>query len=364
MSNDTIEYLFPSNKDIGKIFRDLIDKDTELGADEIKLFLKNLERIILTNETIFPQRMNAFDYALQNEKYKSAETLIKGKKVNINRVDQEGNTPLIICILHNSEDAYDFALKLLGQKCKVEIQNDFGENALIVACQQVTDVFLKLVDILLNIDVDQQQFALDNNGLGGLDYLVDNTHMYLYSEKGVKLDFDLTMGEARELKRFFEDLVVKYFKLYKDRHRENDEVYMRNLLKLCEDEKLKRTFSTKLGEIGINLEPFCNRAVVRTVAEVGVQKGQILRSELPVVSKKISTGKKIVKASLMEPVIAERASSDESELSADARAMGSSDEYEYIPYIPPERRSGSEGGRRKKTQKNKKKSNKKTKRRR
>lgn len=358
MPNDAIEDLFPSNKDIGKIFRELIDKDTELSADEIKMFLKNLERIILTNETIFPQRMNAFDYALQNEKYKSAETLIKGKKVNINRVDQEGNTPLIICILHNSEDAYDFALKLLGQKCKVEIQNDFGENALIVACQQVTDVFLKLIDILLNIDVDQQQFVLDNNGFGGLDYLVDNTHMYLYSEEGVKLDFDLTMGEARELKRFFEDLVVKYFKLYKDRHRENDEVYMRNLLKLCEDEKLKRTFSTKLREIGIDLEPFCNRSVVATVAEVGVQKGQFL----PIALKKTSIGKKLVRASLMEPVVAERVSSDDSELSVNARAMGSSDEYEYIPYIPPERRSSSEGGRRKKTQKNKKTSNKKTKR--
>ena len=161
---------------------------------------------------------------------------------------------------------------------------------------------------------------MDREGLGGLDYLVDNAHKYLYSEYGVKRDAHLTQTDARELKIFFEDLVVKYFKLYKDRDRESDDVYIRNLLKLCGNKDLMRSFSTKLRRvIGISLEDFCGRPAVPAEAAVGVQMGKALPAELP-------NRKKAVKAALMEPVVAERASSDESDVSVDARAMGSDEE--------------------------------------
>lgn len=329
-------------------FRTLIDANNQENV--VERFLKNIERIIVSNERIFPNEMNALEYAIHAGKYGSAEALINRKKVDINQIDPNGNTPFMRCISSNSYEAFELALKLLEKKCKIEIINNYGENALIIACMRANDDFLKIADILLGIDVKEQQFVLDREGLGGLDYLVDNAHKYLYSEYGVKRDAHLTQTDARELKIFFEDLVVKYFKLYKDRDRESDNVYIRNLFKLCADQKLIRSFSTKLGEIGISLDKFCGREAVPAEAAVGVQMGKALPAELP-------NRKKAVKAALMEPVVAERASSDESDVSVDARAMGSSDEYVYIP-------PRSEGGKRRKKSQKKRKSNKKTTRRR
>ena len=357
LPHEVIESLgrFDPNIHILERFRTLIDANNQENV--VERFLKDIEQIIVSNERIFPNEMNALEYAIHNGKYGSAEALINRKKVNINQVDTEGNTPFMLCILSNRYEALDLALKLLEKKCKIATINHYGENALILTCKGANDYFLKIADILLGMDVEQQQFVLDGVGLGGLDYLVNVAHKYLYSEEGVKQDVDLTQTQARELKTFFEDLVVKYFKLYKDRDRESDEVYMRNLFKLCADQKLIRSFSTKLGEIGISLDKFCNRDAVAAVAEVGVQMGKSVPDELQLPSKKSSNRKKPARASLMEPVVAERASSDDSELSVDARAMGYDDEYEYIP-------PRAEGGKRRKKSQKKRKSNVKTTRRR
>lgn len=348
MADPSIEDIFPPNISIIRVFKNLVDANSENGLLELDMFLKNIERVLLSNKKIFPGEIDALEYAIRRDKFKSAEVLINGKKVDINSQNVQGNTPLMLCILSKSKDAYNLALKLLKQRCRVEIRNNFGENALIMACSRMNDNYLKIANILLDKNVDEQQFALDDSGNGGLDYLVVNAYDYLYGEDGVKTDIELTQSQSRELKRFFEDLVVKYIKLYKDRRSDADEVLIRNLVKICKDENLKRAFSTKLLEIGISLDIFCGQtSPAITLVEPGVQLGKFLEGDFPL-ARRSHKPVKIARASLMNPVIAERIISGDGEVSPSARAMGSSDEYEYLPYIPPE------GGNRKKSQKKKK----------
>jgi ankyrin repeat protein len=78
--------------------------------------VKDIERIIVSNERIFPNEMNALEYAIHHGKYGSAEALINRKKVNINQIDPNGNTPFMRCISSNSYEAFELALKLLEKK--------------------------------------------------------------------------------------------------------------------------------------------------------------------------------------------------------------------------------------------------------
>ena len=84
---------------------------------------------------------------LKSDYYENVKLLLKNK-ADINKPDNNGNTPLIISINQNNNA---IAKLLLESKSNIEQQNNNGDTALMISIQQNND---EITNLLLNFMID------------------------------------------------------------------------------------------------------------------------------------------------------------------------------------------------------------------
>lgn len=231
-------------------FVDLIKKD---NCENIQLFLANLERNLFSNKLfrITGGYENALNYALKENLLESALCLVNTGNADVNKKSQTGYTPLMLCIRGDEEITFKIAKAILSSRdFQPEIVNNDGRTALIRCCRYRTKPSLKIGSELLDINRGNHQFILDNSNLSGLDYLLD----FFDDEDETEFPAEIYCQMPE-----YVEFVVKYLKLYFDRTEKGDQVYERNIEKICKTKTLYDTFGPALrrARTGINLYDVC-----------------------------------------------------------------------------------------------------------
>jgi ankyrin repeat protein len=270
-------------------FVNLIKKD---NCENIQLFLANLERNLFSNKLfrITGGYENALNYALKENFLESALCLVNTGNADVNKKSQTGYTPLMLCIRGDEEITIKIAEAILSNRdFQPEIVNNDGRTALIRCCRYRTKPSLKIGSALLDINRGNHQFILDSSSLSGLDYLLD----FFDDEDETEFPEEIYCQMPE-----YVDFVVKYLKLYFDRMEKGDQVYERNIEKICRSKILYDTFGPALrrARTGINLYDVCKElkdagksvqstGVVVSGLEVpeGLPEGLVEASEIPVV---------------------------------------------------------------------------------
>jgi len=239
----------PSNVNFSEHFVSLIKKN---NCENIQLFLANLERNLFSNNLF---RMdgsptNALIYAMDSGFYNSVLCLINTGNANINQKNRDGYTPLMMVCGQDEEKSFEVAQALINHGCNLAEVNNDGRTALIRCCRYRTTPSLRIGIVLLDdVNHGDYQFILDNDRLSGLDYLLT------FDEDGI---FNLPAEEYCQIPEYVE-FVVRYLKLYFDKVDKADQVYERNIEKICRTKILYDTFGPALrrAKTGINLYDVC-----------------------------------------------------------------------------------------------------------
>lgn len=239
--------IFPSSKNIGNYFVELIEEN---NCENIKLFLANLEKNLLANKLFDSNTDNALNYACLNEFYDSALCLINTGNANIDEKNAEGYTPLMFCARSSDRKSLEVAEALLSRGCKAEEVNNDGRTALVRCCRYRTSPSLKLGITLLDTNRGDYPSLLDKDGFGGLDYLLD-------FDEEARDRGDYAVGYYVLDPQYIE-FVAKYLKFYLDSEKIADEVYLRNIQKICDIEVLKKALRPVFNKTtGISFDEVC-----------------------------------------------------------------------------------------------------------
>lgn len=123
-------------------------------------------------------------------------------KIDINIVDKEGNTPLMLACKGKFNDVVDLLLEYSNEN-EIDIVNEINNNkqsTLMFACQNnLYDVFVKIIDLCSNINLQ------DCNGLTALMYSLKNSD---YSDENMKIisllcsrnDIDMNIADNNGMK--------------------------------------------------------------------------------------------------------------------------------------------------------------------
>lgn len=239
--------IFPSSKNIGDYFVELIEEN---NCENIKLFLANLEKNLLANKLFDSNTDNALNYACINQFYDSALCLINTGNADINEKNAEGYTPLMLCARSDDEKSLEVAKALLRDGCRAEEVNNDGRTALVRFCRYRTNPSLKIGIALLDANKGDYPSLLDKDGFGGLDYLLD-------FDEEARDRGNYAVGYYVLIPQYLE-FVAKYLKFYIDHEKIADEVYLRNIQKICDIEVLKKALRPVFNKTtGISFDEVC-----------------------------------------------------------------------------------------------------------
>jgi hypothetical protein len=217
--------LSPTN-DLIKDFSNIVDNDRE---DEAIEFAQNIEKLFFSKKfkTRSSSDLNCFMYACKRDQKNLALYLVKTQKIDLEQVDNFGNTSLIWAI---RDDFEEVVAELLKYDCLPHHANQAGETALTISCKNYD---INMIDMLINCKKDINEFQIDRE--------TD------FDKANYAFDFLLTGEYAEHIEnpKFIKAIkwfISKYTPVSRDSDINDPDSYAsvlnRNIDRICQDEVL------------------------------------------------------------------------------------------------------------------------------
>lgn len=245
----------PSDENIVDHFQELINEDNAANVD---LFLNNLQKNFLSNYLFDKNSVFSLGYACENGKFNVALKIIEiglrePEEVDLGEVDAAGRTPLMMCCSSDDEMSVIVVKELLKGNCRPDAEYNNKKTALMRACDYKEDASLLIVNELLNFNY-KLGFQLDSSDESGI--------MYLFDYQNGNHKKDLLQN------KLYIKVGVKYLKLYYT-NKPNDKNFQDVMKKICNDQEVRRAFSTPLLKQGIDLNIYCREPELATEFAIG-----------------------------------------------------------------------------------------------